>query len=112
MSFLFPRVISISRPAVQSGAGVVAYGGHRPAAETPVVSGIAASIQMRKTAPKGDAGLPADSNKTYWRIMFNLPNGAVRNRDIITDDLGIRYQVAGAYWNSLGYQAFCELLET
>ena len=112
MSFLFPRTISITRPAKQAGVGAIGYGGQTPSTETPVASGVGASIQLRKDGKPPDGGLPGDiSKRTLWRIMFNLPPGTVHDRDIITDEQGLRYQVLAPYWNSLGYQVLAERLE-
>ena len=40
-----------------------------------------------------------------------LPRGSVKDRDIILDDEGIRYQVGQAYWEVLGYKLVCIRLE-
>ena len=88
------------------------YGGAVPADETVVASGIAASIQQKKDGKKPEAGLPGDGKNSAWRIFFTQPNGTVQDRDIITDEFGIRYQVTAAYWNSLSYNCLCERLET
>lgn len=112
MSFLYPRTIKIMRPGAQSGIGAVGYGGQQPADETLVAKNIAASIQAKKEGAKPGPGLPGDiSKRTLWKILFNLPNGTVRDRDIIIDDLGVRYQVMSPYWNSMGYQLLAEKLE-
>lgn len=111
MSFLYPRTIAISRPTGQSGIGAVGYGGEVPADEEPVASGVPASIQLDRQGRDNRTGLPGDAKSTLWRILFKQPKGTVQNRDVITDDLGDRYQVIGPYWNSLGYNCLCELLE-
>lgn len=112
MSFLYPRTISISRPTQPVGVGAVGYGAELPATETAIASGIAASIQQKRDGKMPGAGLPGDARSTLWRIFFNgLASGFVVDRDIITDDLGIRYQVQAAYWNSMGYNCLCERLE-
>lgn len=113
MSFVYPRKITITRPATNNGIGAVDYQGLDLQAETIVVSNISASIQQAQQTRKPDANLPADTARgTIWNIFFNQPNGTVKDRDFITDDLGIRYQVLAAYWNSLGYKAECERLQT
>lgn len=113
MSFLYPRTISITRPAVNTGIGAVGYQGLKPSTETVVVSTIPASIQQTQQSKKPDANLPGDASRgTVWNIFFMQPLGIVKNRDIITDDLNIRYQVMAAYWNSLGYRCVCERLES
>ena len=111
MSFIYHRTIAITRPTHPSGVGAVAYGGQVPSGETPVISGLPASIQLSKSGGKG-MDLPGDSKDTMWRIFFMAPNGTVKEQDVITDDLGERYQVSGAYWNSLGYRCLCLKLQT
>lgn len=115
MSFLYPRVIAISRPLVQSGVGAVGYGGLASSGETTIASGISASIQQKKDVSKPDAGLPGDiAKRTLWLVMIPLnavAKGVIKDRDIVTDDENIRYQVTAAYWNSLGYKVLAERLE-
>ncbi|VVC76000.1 hypothetical protein AQUSIP_13010 [Aquicella siphonis] len=115
MSFIYPRTISISRPNPTTGIGALPYQGLDPTDETVLFTGIPASIQSRG-ATANKAGLPADTKGTpVWVIIIPLqycPNGSILERDVITDDLGNRYQVAAAYWNSLGYQCESEKLQT
>ena len=115
MSFLYPRLVSITRPVADLGIGQVEYGGELPINEDSIATQIPASIQLNKQGSKPGADLPADmSNRTFWKILIPLGAvsfGVIKVRDIITDDLGMRYAVAGAYWNSLGWGLRCELLE-
>lgn len=111
MSFLYPRVISITRPQVQSGVGATGYGGLITANETVIASGIPASIQLKKQGSRPESGLPSDITKrSFWQIYFKSPLGMVSKLDVITDDLGVRYQVSGNYWNSMGYAVMAEEL--
>ena len=112
MGFIYPRVISISRPGAQTGAGAVGYGGQVPSNETNVASNIPASIQHKRYFGKL-AGLPGDVGRSSdWQILFTgVAQGAVQNRDIVTDDLGNRYQISAAYWNSMGWNCAAEILE-
>ncbi|GGH14813.1 hypothetical protein GCM10007036_14370 [Alsobacter metallidurans] len=114
MSFIYPRTISVRRPSAPSGRGAVGYQGLQASDESVIASGLAASIQESGTASRTDAGLPADAfSSTIWRIFIpQLPDGQLRNRDIIVDDQGRRFQVVAAYWNSLGYNARCHIMET
>lgn len=113
MSFLYPRRIAISRPQQVSQPGYIDdYGGLDPSKETAVASDIPASIQLDRQGQDNRTKLPADGKATLWRIFFKRPNGLLMNHDVITDDLGVRYQVLAPYWNSLGYNALCERLET
>ncbi len=111
MSFLYPRTIAITRPRSAAGIGVQTYGGVAASAEDAVASGIAASIQLVRVGGEGPAKLPADAARSRWRVFFKGPSALVRDRDVITDDLGLRYQVSAAYWNALGYACECERLE-
>jgi hypothetical protein len=113
MSFIYPRVISITRPPVLSGIGAQPYQGLETGTETTVATGISASIQQCKESKQPAANLPGDVTRgTLWYIFFRRELGLVRDRDIITDDLGIRYQITAAYWKSLGYKCLCERLQT
>lgn len=113
MSFMYPRTIAISRPQQVSPAGYTdEYGGLDQAKETAVASGIPANIQLDRQGQDNRTKLPADGKATLWRVFFKRPNGLLMNHDVITDDLGVRYQVLAPYWNSLGYNALCERLET
>ncbi|MDA8256532.1 MAG: hypothetical protein M0Z99_12980 [Betaproteobacteria bacterium] len=116
MSFIYPRTITITRPAVQSGVGTIGYGGQMPSTETPVTSGVSASIQLKKEGRHPETDLPGDITKiTLWVVLIpvsaGLSVGVIRDRDILTDDGGLRYQVTAAYWNSLGWNLLCERLE-
>lgn len=117
MSFLYPRTVTVTRPGVQTGVGAVSYGGLQQSNETPVIAspGVPASIQLAKEHGKPDANLPADAGKSNWKVfipVYAAARGLIQTRDIITDDLGQRYQVIGPYWNSLGHNCICERLET
>lgn len=115
MSFLYPRTVNITRPAPPTGVGARGYGGVSAAQETAVASGLPANIQFAKMRGKTDAGVPADGEKTFWKVLLPksaAANGLIQARDIVTDDLGQRYQVTAPYWNSLGYNLMAERLET
>ncbi len=115
MSFIYPRTIQISRPFDTTGIGALPYQGLEPSDETILFTGIPASIQLRG-ATSQKAGIPADTKGApVWVVIIPLQycaNGTIQDRDVVTDDQSIRYQVSGAYWNSLGYQLDCERLQT
>jgi len=115
MSFIYPRTIAITRPTSDVTPGYTSdYSGVEPADETAVASDLPASIQLKKTSGKPDANLPADAGKTLWTVLIPLGAaqlGLIQTNDIVTDDLGQRYQVTGPYWNSLGYALLVERLE-
>lgn len=113
MSFMYPRVIAVTRPQQASTPGYTDdYGGLDPSKETPVLSGVPANIQLDRQGQDNRTKLPADGKATLWRVFFKGANGVLQNHDVITDDLGARYQVLAPYWNSMGYNALVERLET
>jgi hypothetical protein len=108
MSFLYPRTITIARPAAQSGEGALAYGGRTAPTDTPVLATpTPAAIQSGAAGGKGLGGLPGGGTGASWRILIpaaaGLTLGSVREHDIVTDDLGEMYQVTSDGWDSLGY---------
>ena len=115
-NFIYPRTVNITRPVNATSLGATAYSGLTEANETVIATGIAAAIQMHNPGAAPPAGLPGDTGRrTYWRIFLS-PNtlnlGQVLSHDVVTDDLGERYQVTSDYWNSLGYTLLAEKLET
>ncbi|UGY23725.1 hypothetical protein HU675_0038230 [Bradyrhizobium septentrionale] len=118
--------IEIRRIKTVAGAsdaiGLTGYSGaeastdaNNPRGEAVLFTNIPASIQAGAAGRKRDSGLPQDvvSNPT-WDIyvpVTALAKGAVRDRDIIVDDLQYRYEVGQAYWNVLGYKLMCIRLE-
>jgi hypothetical protein len=125
-SLLYPRTIAVHR-AVPSAAtnttvGLVGYSGMttEPAAgdtqgETVLFTNIPASIQAAQIGRKKGGALPSDVVLApTWDIYIPasaLARGSVKDRDVILDDEGIRYQVGQAYWEVLGYKLVCIRLE-
>ncbi|MGA7781090.1 MAG: hypothetical protein WCA85_25750 [Paraburkholderia sp.] len=116
MSFIYPRTISVTRPNTDLAAGYAPnYSGVEPTDETPIATGLQASIQLKKGLGRPDPNVPADAaQKSLWTVLIPAGSaqlGLIQTNDIITDDLGVRYQVTGPYWNSLGYALLVERLE-
>ena len=113
MSWIYNRVISVSRQPVSTGGGVQPYSGMNPSAEQPILTDIKASIQLARERGKPEADVPADrEGKSLWKVFFRgVALGAVKTNDIITDDLGVRYQVVLPWWDSFGYNLLAERLE-
>jgi hypothetical protein len=115
MSFLYPRVVAISRPNTNDTAGDRGYSGVTKTNETLIVTGLPASIQLQSKGGRPDAQVPSDAySMSKFAIMIPFAAaalGLITERDIVTDDLGKRYQVVGTYWNSLGHNLSCTLLE-
>lgn len=116
MGFLYPRTVSIVRRPHNDAVGRQGYGGTTPGNETPIATGLPASIQWSAAGRTRDARLPADTpSATDWDIYVPKASGlardAIANRDIATDDQGRRFEIYAAYWNSLGHRLRAQLLE-
>jgi hypothetical protein len=124
---LYPRCIEIHRVKTVAGPtdsviGLTGYSGAEastspsdPNGEAVLYIDIKANIQSGATGRKRDSALPQDvvTNPT-WTIYLprtQVPKGAIRDRDIIVDDEGYRYEVGQAYWNILGWKLTCIRLE-
>lgn len=120
MGFIYPRTVAISRPNGTTTAGVQQFQDGTAAQETPIASGLPASIQIDRNAGKPLGEVPLDpAFRGAWRVFIPQPAAAmagvgapetIRDTDIVTDDAGVRYQVTHPYWNSLGWQLRCERL--
>lgn len=112
---VYPRTVAITRPNVNDTPGVRGYSGVTKANESPIASGLPASIQFLARLSKPLGGTPSDaSDRGGFRILIPstaAAEGLITERDIATDDLGKRYQVFVAWWDTLGYNLQCELLE-
>ena len=127
---LYPRTIEVHRLKTVAGSGtstddaigLTGYSGAEistdpadPRGETVLYTGLAASIQAGATGRKRDSALPQDAvSNPSWEIFLPLtgpPCGAIRDRDIIVDDMGYRYEVGQNYWNILGWKLVCIRLE-
>lgn len=114
MSFLYPRTIAVRRPGAQSGEGALAYGGQTQEREVDVATGIRAGIQERREGQRNGVALPADGTRPTWYVFIPKSAaalGLIKDRDVVVDDLGERYQVVANYWDSLGYRLTVERLE-
>ena len=102
MSFLYPRTVRVARPQGVAALGVQGYSGLSQLKESVVYSSVAAHIQPERQGKSPLPGLPADAEgQPIWRIVAKLPKNTVHIRDVLTDDLGQRYQVIYANWNPL-----------
>ena len=125
--FLYPRSISFYRLPIASGSSVAGFGAQpyqEPQtvanaslwASRPMLQNIPASIQEYRSGQRPSDDLPGSTTVTPTTKIFvparALLRGAVKVRDYVLDDLGIKYHVINPYWNSLGYRLYCVFLET
>jgi hypothetical protein len=112
-NFLYPRVISLSRPNADAVVGAQPYSGVLETNETVILTGVPAHIQVDRQGTSPVAKLPADAaGQSIWKIIFKLPLGTVQSGDILTDDLGERYQVIASDWGPLVTTCRCQILQT
>ncbi len=122
MSFLYPRTIAIWRPkvAAPSAVGDVGYNAIRAAPwnsqdATEILTGLRASIQMDRQGQHNLVGLPTDAKyQAIWRVFIPKADagpGSIVSTDIVVDDTGVAYQCFAPWWDSLGYQLRCIVLE-
>lgn len=114
MSFLYPRTITGYRYDIE---GDMQYEGNNYS----LIAGaqnLPASIQLTGTSGKPSDNLPTEaSNETYYNVFVPLKVNHVviardlfKKRDMIIDDTGLRYEINGAYWDSLGFNMRCKLM--
>jgi hypothetical protein len=105
-------VITITRPDSLNSQIDAGYIGETKADETVVVANLPADIQHKDSSGSPKAKLPGDvARGTFPEVFFTMPQGSILKNDIITDQNGIRYQIAEPYWTVFGYQCYCERLQ-
>ena len=101
-SFLFPNLVRLSRPQGNAALGAQPYSGLSQAKETTIVTSARAHIQPERQGQAPLAGLPADAaGQPTWKVILKLPKGTIQKRDVLTDELGNRYQAIYAAWTPL-----------
>ncbi len=97
-----PRTLTLARQSPVAGVGAVAYSG--VIAPTVLVTAWPASI-LFSGGGGAAAGLPGDVSEAAWRILwpvtFPLP---IEATDLLTDDLGRRFEVSAAELTDLGWR--------
>jgi hypothetical protein len=112
---LYDRIVSVRRLKTVAGStdniGNVGYSGAEQSTgvegESILFVGLPALIQVGAVGRTQKGGLPGDAvTKPVWIIYIpasNISIYSIRDRDIIMDDEGYRYEVGANYWNG-GYQ--------
>jgi hypothetical protein len=117
----FERTVTISRPQIRAGSSPVGkqgYGGMQSASagdDVVLFVDLPASIQYAATArTPGDQLSSSARVLTDWKIIIPaglIPADGVTERDILTSDLGKRYQVFSARPGLLSFQIRASLLQ-
>lgn len=113
----YPRTVWVYRQKTVAGVtdniGNVGYSGAEQGTgiegETLLYSALAASIQLGSAGrATTNVGLPGNAtSKAVWKIFIPISAAAlysIRDRDIILDDEGYRYEVSANQWTSAGYE--------
>jgi hypothetical protein len=136
MSFLYPRTVQIRRlktEAVLSASensapegiqqvGLLGYSGAQQSTSPEDINGelvlfknISCNIEAQQAGRTKDGYLPSDvTQKPLWLIIIpqsQLPQYSVRDRDIVVDDEGYRYNVASNWWTGMAYDLTCVRME-
>ena len=104
------RVLTLTRPAAPTDAGVNGYGGVLTSNATPLLTAWPGSILTAGSGSPGD--LPSDANIPSWTVL--LPDTPVKLRaaDIIHDDLGRAYTIGTCEYSSLGWRILAKQAAT
>lgn len=116
MSFLWPHIVQITRPAHQDAptSGKLGYGGQDADDRAPVAADIKANVQAKGTGRSNPTGLPSDSSPYRWVILIpmgQVAEGLILDGDFVTDNLGRVFRVAADYSHSLGWTLQAERME-
>jgi hypothetical protein len=114
MSFLYPRRVTLARPSGDDTPGEQAYGGDSTPPPDVIAQNLKAHIEAERQGSAPDARLPDDAaGQSIWLIIFpKMALGYARSRDVITDEIGNRYQVISADWGPLVTTCRSMILET
>jgi hypothetical protein len=104
------RVVSLSRPAAPTAAGVNSYGGILLTAATPLLTAWPASILIAGSGTPGD--LPGDASIPSWTMLLPETPVALRAADLVRDDLGRTYVVGTAEYTALGWRILAKQAAT
>jgi hypothetical protein len=122
-TFLYPRTVTIKRPAptATGGGGNVGYSGIQAshASDTTIATGLPCAIKAKAiSATRRTAGaVPADApGPVAWDILMPPINGftpgSIRDRDFaIADDTGEKFLIVAACWSPISWQLGCIKLE-
>jgi hypothetical protein len=97
-----PRSVSLARQSAVTGVGAVSYSG--VIAPSTLVTLWPASLLIASSGGPA-VGLPGDSNEASWRALLPVTFPVEpESSDILTDDLGRRFEVTGAELTALGWR--------
>ena len=104
------RVLTVSRPAAPTSAGVNAYGGVLTSTATTLLTGWPGSVLMAGSGAPGS--LPSDANIPSWTVLLPDTPIILRPADVIRDDLGRSYVIGTCEYSSLGWRILAKQAAT
>lgn len=114
-AMVYDRRITVSREIANTAPGLGGYSGLTAGNETTIASNLPASIQFDRMGSKPIPGLPSDAvSRGMWSVFLPYKSSksvTINNRDFLTDDTGLRYQVTNSWKTPLGYQIKAEMLQ-
>jgi hypothetical protein len=98
-------ILSFSRPAAQTTAGVSGYGGLTAATATNLMAGWPASVLSVSREARPLADLPANSPASFWSVLLPACSGVtLRIGDLMSDNLGRSGTIATTELSELGWR--------
>jgi hypothetical protein len=99
------RVITVLRPAGNTGVGAQPYGGDVVGSEVPLMTGWPASVLNGTKGERGDVALPGDIRMPWAAILLpSWPGVVLKPADVVTDDLGRRYKLSACELTDMGWR--------
>jgi len=106
------KFITITRAEQDNQAGFNgSYSGYTPASSTILASNMPVSMLEITIGRENKQKLPTDTlMPRWWLLMPNLGDVTYKNRDIVIDQLGMRYVIATTEKTDFGWRCQAELL--
>lgn len=99
------RTLTIARQAALTGVGAVGYSGVIDPTMVLGVNGAWPASILLEGGAGAAAGLPGDATEASWKILLPVSlTLTVESTDIVTDDLGRRFEVLAAELTELGWR--------
>lgn len=111
LCILANRMISMSRPFLQTGSGSNSYGGYTTRASSELIAGWPASILGISGGAEAPSGLPAAQATHQMTVLLpSVPTTVIMPGDMIADDLGRNMVVAATEHTQLGWRFSARLV--
>ena len=107
------RMASIARPNGTISNGIQDYSGVTQTNETSLAAALPCRIEMDRQGTAPASKLPSDAaGQSIFKIIFpKMALGFIQTSDIITDELGNRYEVISTEWGRLVTSCRCQILQ-